>query len=56
MIIIIMQRTIELASALASNPKVNTKTVESISKLWQHVSPDSMRQTQDGIKYVKIEL
>lgn len=54
--IIIMQRTIELISALASNPKVNPKTVESISKLWQHVSPDSMRITEGKIKYVKIEL
>ncbi len=54
--IIIMQRTIEYVVELTKNPKLDPKRIESINKLWEHVSPDNMRMTKDEVRYVKIEL
>jgi len=54
--VVIMQRTIEHVVELTKTPGIDPKRTASIAKLWQHVSPDNMRQTQDGTKYVKIEL
>ena len=54
--IIIMQRTLEYVVELSNNPKLNPKVLETITKLWENVSPDNMRLTKDEIKYVKIEL
>jgi hypothetical protein len=54
--VVIMQRTIEHVIELTKTPGIDPKRTASIAKLWQHVNPDTMRQTQDGIKYVKIEL
>jgi len=54
--VVIMQRTIEYVIKLTRTPGIDTKSTASIAKLWQHVSPDNMRKTQDKIKYVKIEL
>ena len=54
--IIIMQRTIEYVVELTKTPGIDLKRTQSISKLWTHVSPDSMRMTKDEVRYVKIEL
>ena len=51
-----MERTIEYVVELTKTPGIDPKLTESIAKLWEHVSPDSMRLTNDDIKYVKIEL
>jgi len=54
--VIIMQRTIEHVIELTKTPGIDPKRTASIAKLWQHVSPDTMRALEDGTKYVKIEL
>jgi hypothetical protein len=51
-----MQRTIEYVIELTKNPKIDSKRIQSINKLWGNVSPNSMRELEDGTKYVKIEL
>lgn len=54
--IIIIHNTLEYVVKLTSTPGIDPKLTESIVKLWQNVTPDNMRVTNDGIKYVKIEL
>ena len=54
--IIIMQRTLEYFSSITSNKNPNPTDLEHIMKLWNGVGPDNMRETNEGIKYVKIEL
>ncbi len=53
--IIVMQRTLEYVVKLTSTPGIDPKLTESIVELWKNVSPDNMRDTNDGIRYVKIE-
>jgi len=54
--IIIMHHTLKYVIELSNNPKIDIKQIESINNLWEHASPDNMRETIDGIKYIKLEL
>ena len=54
--IIIMQRTLEYVVQLTKTPGIDPKQTQSIAKLWEHVSPESMKFTKDEVRYVKIEL
>lgn len=54
--IVIMQRTLEYVVELSKNPKLDPKVLETITTLWENVSPENMCFTQNETKYVKIEL
>lgn len=54
--IVIMQRTLEYFTVITSNKNSNPTNIEHIMKLWNGVGPDNMRETNSGIKYIKIEL
>ena len=51
-----MQRTLEYVVKLTNTPGIDPKLTESIVELWSHIKPDNMRETVDGIRYVKLEL
>ena len=54
--IIIMQNTLEYMIRLSKTPSNDLVNSNNITKLWPHVKPDNMRETVDGIKYIKLEL
>jgi hypothetical protein len=54
--IIIMQNTLEYMIRLSKTLNTNSVNSNNITKLWPHVKPDNMRETVDGIRYVKLEL
>jgi hypothetical protein len=54
--VIIMDQTLKYVIELSKNPDIEKNILESINYLWEHTNPDSMRQTIDGIRYVKLEL
>ena len=53
--IIIMQNTLEYMIQLSKTPSNNLPT-NNINELWPYVKPDNVRETVDGIRYIKIEL
>jgi hypothetical protein len=52
---IVMQRTLEYIIQLTKTPGTDPKLTESIVELWNNIGPDNKRETNDGIRYVKIE-
>jgi len=54
--IIIMQRTIEHVVELTQTPGLDPNRIAYLIKLWEHVSPDNMKLTKEGITYAKIEI
>jgi hypothetical protein len=53
--IIIMQNTLEYMIQLSKTPS-NDLGNNNINELWPYVKPDNVRETVDGIRYVKLEL
>ena len=53
--IIIMQNTLEYMIKLSKTPN-NDLVNNNINELWPYVKPYNVRETADGIRYVKLEL
>jgi hypothetical protein len=41
---------------LSNTPSNDLVNSNNITELWPHVKQDNMRETADGIRYVKLEL
>jgi hypothetical protein len=54
--ILIMNRTLEYMIQLSKTPSNDLVNSNNITELWSHVKQDNMRETADGIRYVKLEL
>jgi len=54
--IVIMQNTLEYMIRLSKTPSNDLVNSNNITEIWSHVKPDNMRETVDGIRYVKLEL
>jgi hypothetical protein len=50
-----MQNTLEYMIQLSKTPS-NDLPTNNINGLWPHVKPDNVRETVDGVRYIKIEL
>ena len=53
--IIIMQTTLEYMIQLSKTPN-NDLVNNNINELWPYVKPNNVRETVEGIRYVKLEL
>ena len=54
--IIIMQNTLEYMIQLSKTPSNDLVNSNNINELWPYVKPDNVRETVDGVRYIKIEL
>jgi len=54
--IIIMQNTLEYMIQLSKTPSNDLTNSNNINELWPYIKPDNVRETADGIRYVKLEL
>jgi hypothetical protein len=55
--IIIMQNTLEYMIQLSKTPNNDPANISNnIAELWHYIKPDNVRETADGIRYIKLEL